>query len=143
MIGPAWLQWVYLFFWLCFLAFLAIGGYFMFRRFLKVLPREDGKSILDWQEYYINQTAHLWKSEHKELLDDLVKPVPRLFRETAKRKIAGKIGELVLKDQIKTLNEDYILRGYILATPKRDHQRLAKTLQAKKINLSRYRNLLK
>lgn len=143
MIGPAWLQWVYLFFWLLFLAFLAIGGYFMFRKFLKSLPKEDGKSILDWQEYYINKTIHLWSKEHKELLNDLVKPVPQLFRDTAKQKIAGKIGELALKDQIKILNEEYIIRGYILATPKRDHKWLIKTLEAKKINMSKYQNLLK
>jgi choline-glycine betaine transporter len=39
--------------------FVAIGGYFMFRKFLKKTPKEDGKSILDWQDYYINETLHL------------------------------------------------------------------------------------
>ncbi|MBA4603767.1 DUF2621 family protein [Thermoactinomyces mirandus] len=143
MVGLAWLQWVYLFFWLCFLAFLTIGGYFMFRKFLRTLPRDDGRSILDWQEYYIKETIHLWKQEHKELLNDLVKPVPSPFRNTVKRKIAGKIGELALKDQIKALTEEYIIRGYILATPRRDHKWLVKTLKARKINLSKYRNLIK
>ena len=30
----------------------ATGGYFMFRKFLKGMPKEDGKSDLDWQDYY-------------------------------------------------------------------------------------------
>jgi uncharacterized protein YneF (UPF0154 family) len=28
---------------------MGIGGFFMFRKFLKSLPKNDGKSILDWQ----------------------------------------------------------------------------------------------
>ncbi|KFZ40989.1 hypothetical protein JS81_03635 [Thermoactinomyces sp. Gus2-1] len=140
--GPAWLQWIYLFFWIGFLVFLAIGGYFMFRKFLKALPKEDGKSILDWQEYYINETLHLWNQEQKELLNELVQPVPQLFRDVAKQKIAAKIGELALKDQAEALNEEYIIRGYILATPKRDHKWLIKKLKEKQIDLSKYRHLL-
>ena len=38
----------FIFFWVFLLvAFLAIGGYFMFRKFFKVLPMADGKSKLD------------------------------------------------------------------------------------------------
>jgi hypothetical protein len=138
---PAWLEWFYLFFWIVFLLFLAIGGYFMFRKFLKALPKEDGKSILDWQEYYINQTLHLWSDEQKALLNELVEPVPKLFRDVAKQKIAGKIGELVLHEQAEKLTEEHIVKGYILATPKRDHKWLIKTLQKKQIDLSAYQHL--
>ena len=141
-IGPAWLQWIYLFFWIGFLVFLAIGGYFMFRKFLKALPKEDGKSILDWQEYYIKETLHQWNQEQKELLNELVQPVPQLFRDVAKQKIAAKIGELALKDKAEALNEEYIIRGYILATPKRDHKWLIKKLKEKQIDLSKYQHLL-
>jgi hypothetical protein len=138
---PAWLEWFYLFFWIVFLLFLAIGGYFMFRKFLKALPKEDGKSILDWQEYYINQTLHLWSDEQKALLNELVEPVPKLFRDVAKQKIAGKIGELVFHEQAEKLTEEHIVKGYILATPKRDHKWLIKTLQKKQIDLSAYQHL--
>ncbi|MCK0471852.1 DUF2621 domain-containing protein [Halalkalibacter sp. APA_J-10(15)] len=119
-----------------------IGGYFMFRKFLKRLPKEDGKSILDWQDYYIEQTLHLWNDEQKELLNDLVEPVPELFRDVAKGKIAGKIGELALKDQIDVLTEDYIIKGYIIATPKRDHKFLIKKLKERKIDMTPYKELL-
>jgi len=134
--------WVVLLWGLFMLAFLGIGGYFMFRKFLKSLPREDGKSILEWQEYYIEQTRHLWTEEQKALLEELVRPVPKLFRDVACQKIAGKIGELALKEKATEMREDLIIRGYILATPRRDHKFLIKTLQKKNIDLTPYRELL-
>ncbi|MFC0470792.1 DUF2621 domain-containing protein [Halalkalibacter kiskunsagensis] len=119
-----------------------IGGYFMFRKFLKRFPKEDGKSILDWQDYYIEQTLHLWDEEQRQLLNDLVEPVPELFRDVAKGKIAGKIGELALQDEIDLLTQDYIIKGYILATPKRDHKFLKKKLREKNIDMTPYQDLL-
>jgi hypothetical protein len=121
---------------------MAIGGYFMFRKFLKRLPKEDGMSILDWQDQYIQKTKHLWSEKQKELLEELVAPVPELFRDVAKEKIAGKIGELALKENADEMNLDLIIRGYIIATPKRDHKWLVKTLKHKQIDLSPYKELL-
>jgi hypothetical protein len=37
------------------LGLLIIGGYFMFRKFLKRMPKEDGYSELDWQDHYIER----------------------------------------------------------------------------------------
>ncbi|MCY7577350.1 DUF2621 domain-containing protein [Bacillus sp. FSL M8-0266] len=122
---------------------LAIGGFFMFRKFLKRLPKEDGKSELDWQDEYIQKSLHLWREEDKQLLNDLVLPVPELFRDVAKEKIAGKIGELALKEQAASINLDLIIRGYIIATPKRDHKFLLKRLQEKNIDHTPYEALLK
>lgn len=119
-----------------------IGGFFMFRKFLKRLPKEDGKSILDWQDYYIEKTLHLWTEDKKVLLNELVEPVPELFRDVAKQKIAGKIGELALKEKARTLDEDLIIRGYIIATPKRDHKFLIKKLNEKQIDIKPYQELL-
>src|SRR5690625_1772689 len=83
---------------------MAIGGFFMFRKFLKQLPKEDGKSAMDWEEYYMNKTVHMWEENEKLLLEELVSPVPELFRDVAKHKIASKIGEITLqkKKDIKT-----------------------------------------
>lgn len=137
-----WFMW-FIVFWTVFLiTMMFIGGYFMFRKFLKRLPKEDGKSILDWQDYYIEQTLHLWNDEQKQLLNDLVEPVPELFRDVAKGKIAGKIGELALKDKVNVLTQDDIIKGYILATPKRDHKFLIKKLKEKNIDMSPYHQLL-
>lgn len=136
-----WFMWFILLWSVIFLGLLLIGGYFMFRKFLKRLPKEDGKSILDWEDHYINETLHLWSDETKKLLNELVQPVPELFRETAKRKIAGKIGELALQEKATEITEDLIVRGYIIATPKRDHKFLLKTLEKKQIDVTPYKHL--
>ena len=120
---------------------MAIGGFFMFRKFLKQLPKEDGKSILDWQNHYLDQTIHLWDNEAKALLNELCSPVPELFRQVAKEKIAGKIGELALLEKVNKIDQDIIIRGYILASPKRDHKFLRKKMNEMKIDTAPYEQL--
>jgi hypothetical protein len=142
MMLTGWFLWFILFWSVFLLVTMAIGGFFMFRKFLKRLPKEDGKSELDWQEYYIEQTRHLWGEEEKALLEELVKPVPELFRDVARQKIAGKIGELALQENASRITKDLIIRGYIMATPKRDHKFLIKTLKEKQINITPYEHLL-
>lgn len=113
----------------------------MFRKFLKKMPKEDGRSDMDWEEYYVNKTKHLWKQEEKELLEDLVSPVPELFRDVARHKIAGKIGELTLHEKCNKITQDLVIRGYIMATPKRDHKFLLKKLNEKQIDVTPYHHL--
>ncbi|WP_273123015.1 DUF2621 family protein [Metabacillus sp. HB246100] len=136
-----WFLW-FILFWVVFLvSMLAIGGFFMFRKFLQRLPKEDGKSDLDWQDYYLEKTRHMWNSKEKELLEELVEPVPELFRDVARAKIAGKIGQLALNEKASTISLDLLIRGYIMATPKRDHKFLMKRLKEKKIDFSAYKAL--
>lgn len=118
------------------IGFMAIGGFFMFRKFLKKLPKEDGKSDMDWEVEFVNQTRHLWNQEEKDFLEELVSPVPELFRDVARHKIAGRIGELALKEKANKITMDLIIKGYILATPKRDHKFLRKKLEIEKIDVS-------
>ncbi|SFS89401.1 DUF2621 family protein [Marininema halotolerans] len=139
---PGWVIWIMIPWFLFMIWFFATGGYFMFRKFLRGMPKEDGKSALDWQDHYIDRTRHLWSEEQLNLLEELVQPVPQLFRDPAKRTIAGKIGELAVKEKADQMREDLIIRGYILATPKRDHKWLVKTLEKKKIDMSPYQGLL-
>lgn len=136
-----WFLWFILLWVIFFVSMLGIGGFFMFRKFLKKLPKQDGKSDLDWQEYYIQQTRHLWPDEEKALLEDLVKPVPELFRDVAREKIAGKIGEIALTEKADRITQDLLVRGYIVATPKRDHKFLLKTLKEKQIDVTPYKHL--
>jgi len=125
------------------ISFIAIGGYFMFRKFLKSMPKQDGKSDLDWQDYYIDQTRSLWSEESLQLLNDLVQPVPELFRDVARRSIAAKIGKLALDEKADAIDQDLVIKGYILATPARDHKWLVKCLKEKQIDFSPYRQHLK
>jgi hypothetical protein len=121
---------------------VAIGGYFMFRKFLKSMPKQDGKSDLDWQEYYIEQTRALWSDDALAFLDELVEPVPQLFRDVARRTIAAKIGQLALEEKAQSITTDLIIKGYILATPKRDHKWLISHLEKKQINYEPYSKYL-
>jgi len=136
-----WFLWFIMFWVLVLIGLFAIGGFFMFRKFLKKLPKNDGKSDMDWEEYYVNETRHLWPDDQKALLEDLVSPVPELFRDVARHKIAGKIGELALKEKADTINQELVIRGYILATPKRDHKFLRKRLAEKQISTAPYETL--
>ncbi|GLO66328.1 hypothetical protein AQ616_06775 [Oceanobacillus sp. E9] len=123
------------------ISLMAIGGYFMFRKFLKRLPKEDGKSIMDWEEHYLEETRHKWKDEEKEFLEELVSPVPELFRDVARQRIASKIGELSINKQENIIQRSTIIEGYIIATPKRDHKFLRKKLKEKSIDTTPYEPL--
>lgn len=123
------------------ISLMAIGGFFMFRKFLKRLPKEDGNSIMDWEEYYVNETKHMWKKDEMELLNDLVTPVPELFRDTAKHTIMGKVGEVALKKEVDVITREILIEGYILGTPKRDHKFLRKKLAEKNIDVTPYEHL--
>ena len=85
-----WFMWFILFWVVVLVGTMGIGGFFMFRKFLKSMPKKDGKSTLDWQDHYVSKTVHLWGTEAKDLLNELVTPVPELFRDVAKQKIARK-----------------------------------------------------
>lgn len=119
----------------------AIGGFFMFRKFFKKMPKQDGRSDMDWEEYYVNQTRKLWDTQEKSMLEELVSPVPELFRDVARHKIAGKIGELALEEKANEISTDLIIRGYIMATPKRDHKFLRKKLDEMNIDITPYSHL--
>lgn len=133
-----WFLWFILFWVVVLVGLFAIGGFFMFRKFLKLFPKADGKSDIDWEEYYVNESLHLWSQESKDLLEELCSPVPELFRPVAKQKIGAKIGQLALEEKAKKIDLDVIIRGYIIATPKRDHKFLRKKLDEMEIDVAPY-----
>jgi hypothetical protein len=124
------------------LGMMTIGGYFMFRKFMKVLPMADGKSKLDWQNYYVEKGRHLWNDEARAFLDELVSPVPGPFRDIARHSIGAKISQLAIEKKAKAVTRAHCIEGYILATPKRDHRSLMKFLDERAIDYSDYRHLL-
>ncbi|MFD0961204.1 DUF2621 domain-containing protein [Paenibacillus chungangensis] len=121
---------------------MAIGGFFMFRKFLKVLPMRDGKSKLDWQNYWVERSRSMWNEESKALLNELVSPVPTAFRDIAKHSIAAKIGQVAIEQGASTVTRDHCIEGYIRATPKRDYRSLVSFLDRKGIDYSAYEHLL-
>lgn len=123
------------------ISMLAIGGFFMFRKFLKKLPKEDGKSMMDWEIYYVEKTKHMWRDKEKSFLEELVSPVPELFRDVARQKIASKIGEVALSKGEDVITRDIVIEGYIIATPKRDHRFLRKKLKEKEIDVTPFEPL--
>lgn len=133
----------FIFFWVFVLiTFMSIGGYFMFRKFLKVLPMADGKSKLDWQNHYVESSRHLWTDDAKSFLDILVSPVPAPFRDIARHSIAAKIAQVALESKADQITQEHCLEGYILATPKRDYKSLVSFLEKQNIDYSAYKHLL-
>lgn len=135
-------MWFITFWPLVLIALMAIGGYFMFRKFLKVLPKADGKSKLDWQNYYVEKSRHMWTDDSKAFLNKLVAPVPGPFRDIAKHSIAAKIGQIALEEEAAEVTREHCIKGYIIATPKRDYRSLMNFLEREKIDYTPYKHLI-
>ena len=140
--SPNWFMWSIAFWTVVMVLFMTVGGYFMFRKFLKVLPQRDGKSKLDWQNYWVERSRPLWTEESKEFLEKLVSPVPTAFRDIARHSIAAKSGQVAVESGASQVTEAHCIEGYILATPKRDHRSLRDFLEKNEIDYSAYRHLL-
>lgn len=136
-------QWALILWGCVMVAFLSIGGFFMFRKFMKVLPKKDGRSKLDWQNYYVETSRHMWTEESKQFLDQLVSPVPGPFRDIAKHSIAARIGQVALESGASEVTREHCIEGYILATPPRDYKSLTTFLDKQNIDYSSYNHLLK
>ncbi|WMT39933.1 DUF2621 domain-containing protein [Paenibacillus sp. D2_2] len=124
------------------LGMMCIGGFFMFRKFLKVLPKADGKSKLDWQNHWVETSRHLWGEDSKAFLDMLVQPVPSPFRDIAKHSIAAEIGRIALEENADAVTQAHCIKGYISATPKRDNKFLISFLEKNKIDYKPYQHLI-
>lgn len=124
------------------LGVMCIGGFFMFRKFLKVLPKADGMSKLDWQNHWVEKSRHLWTDEAKAFLDLLVQPVPTPFRDIAKHSIAAEISKIALQEEASEVTQDHCIKGYIVATPKRDYKFLMNFLEKSNIDYRPYQHLI-
>ncbi|MHA6485423.1 DUF2621 domain-containing protein [Paenibacillus sp. strain BS8-2] len=139
---PNWFMYFIVFWAIVMVVAMSIGGFFMFRKFLKVLPMRDGKSKLDWQNYWVERSRSMWGDESKQFLDELVSPVPPAFRDIAKHSIAAKIGQVAIEHGATTVTRDHCVEGYIRATPKRDYRSLVSFLERRGIDYGPYEHLL-
>lgn len=140
--APDWFMYFIWFWTIVLIVFMSVGGFFMFRKFLKVLPQRDGKSKLDWQNHWVERSRSLWTEESKDLLEKLVSPVPGPFRDIARHSIAAKIGQIAVESGASRVTDAHCIEGYILATPKRDHRSLKEFLDKNQIDYSAYDHLL-
>jgi len=140
--APDWVVYFMMFWAVVMVAAMGVGGFFMFRKFLKVLPNRDGKSKLDWQNYWVERSRSMWTDESKAFLNELVSPVPTPFRDIAKHSIAAKIGQVAIEKGSNTVTKEHCVEGYIIATPKRDYRSLVTFLDKKGIDYTPYQHLL-
>ena len=80
-----------------------------------------------------------WNDDAKELLEELVKPIPVFVRPMAKKGIEKHIttnadGEEITKEDV--------IRGYLAASPGKMQERAIKLLESKNIDLTPYQELL-
>jgi hypothetical protein len=141
-VAPDWFMYFIVFWAIVMVLAMSIGGFFMFRKFLKVLPMRDGKSKLDWQNYWVERSRSMWNEESKALLDQLVSPVPSAFRDIAKHSIAAKIGQVAIEHGAASVTREHCIEGYIRATPKRDYRSLVSFLDREGIDYAPYKHLL-
>lgn len=137
-----WFMYFIIFWAIVMLIAMGIGGFFMFRKFLKIMPMGDGKSKLDWQNYWVERSRHMWTDEAKEFLAELVSPVPTPFRDIASHSIAARIGQVAIESGATEVTKEHCIEGYIRATPKRDYKSLISFLNKKQIDYSRYEHLI-
>ncbi len=79
-----------------------------------------------------------WDKEAKDLLEELLKPIPVFARPMARMGIEKKIREAAEG----TVTRDAVIRGYLIASPGNMQERAVKLLQAKNIDLTPYEQLL-
>ena len=80
-----------------------------------------------------------WNQEAKDLLEELVKPIPVFVRPMAKKKI-----EAIILDGVEgeVVSKEDVVKGYIIASPGDMQVRAIKLLKAKGIDLAPYEDLL-
>ncbi|MFC4769049.1 DUF2621 family protein [Effusibacillus consociatus] len=84
-----------------------------------------------------------YTTKSKELLEELLSPIPFFVRPMAKKMIDKKIREVASEKGHSQIEEDDVIRGYIIAGEKKDQARIKEFLEKKGIDLSAYQELFK
>ncbi|WP_147534291.1 DUF2621 family protein [Bacillus marasmi] len=80
-----------------------------------------------------------WNQDAKDLLEELVSPIPVFVRPMAKKKIENVILASVEGDVV---TKDAVVKGYITSSPGDMQDRAVKLLKAKGVDLTPYEALL-
>lgn len=82
-----------------------------------------------------------WKKEAQDRLNLFLKPVPAFVRIMIKKGIKKKIEEVAAKEGATLVNEEHVLHGFILATPKGSVDNAKKMLDQQNISYTKYAHL--
>jgi hypothetical protein len=80
-----------------------------------------------------------WDQDARQLLEQLMKPIPIFIRPIARKGIEKKIVEQAQE----RVTRDAVIRGYILSSSGKMKARALKTLEANQIDLKAYEALWK
>ena len=105
----------------------------------------DGNSVVVWRELSEDEYGFVpelpkqgeWLNESEELLNELLKYVPALFRSMARRKVTKIIEEVAGYDH-SPVTREHVIRGYILSSAKIKRDRLIEPLKMCGIDPSHY-----
>ncbi len=79
----------------------------------------------------------------KNLLDELLKPIPFMVRPMAKMQIEKQIFAVAKENGHDTVQDDDVIRGYIMAGSKRDNaEKMKAFLTEKGYDLTPYQDIL-
>lgn len=100
---------------------------YMYNSFKPIFKQRKEKNNMEW-----NQDA-------KDLLEELVSPIPIFVRPMAKKKIES----VILKSAAgESITKEDVVKGYIVASPGDMQERAVKLLKIKGIDLTPYQSLL-
>jgi hypothetical protein len=80
--------------------------------------------------------------EAKDLLEELLAPIPVFVRPMARKAIEKKIVEVAEENGHQQVEPSDVLRGYIIAGSGKDKERLKEFLTRKGVDLTPYADLL-
>ncbi|AUD13876.1 DUF2621 domain-containing protein [Planococcus sp. MB-3u-03] len=94
-------------------------------KFLKSMPKEDGLSDLNWEEYYVEKRS-TYGEPKKRALERIGTAGAGPFPPGGETENRGAHRRDPAGGKAKKMELQHIIRGYIQATPKRDHKFLRK-----------------
>ena len=106
----------------------------------------DGNSVVVWRELSEDEYGFVpelpkqgeWHADAEDLLNELLKYVPALFRSMARRKVTKIIEEVAGYDHSPVMRE-HVIRGYILSSAKIKRDRLIEPLKMCGIDPDNYK----
>ncbi|BCJ88064.1 DUF2621 family protein [Effusibacillus dendaii] len=82
-----------------------------------------------------------YSAQSKQLLEELLSPIPFFVRPMAKKMIEKKVNEIAAERGHSEIEQDDVICGYILAGENKDKDKIKQFLASKGIDVSLYQEL--